>query len=58
MRNHARHDDIKTTMLYNRPTQRQMKYDINRGFDTNNNNKNNNGINEKPIIINFNFWNL
>jgi hypothetical protein len=31
---HARHNAIRTTMLYNRPTQQQMKYDIERAFVT------------------------
>ena len=29
---HARHRDFRTTMIYNRPTQQQMKADIERVF--------------------------
>jgi site-specific recombinase XerD len=29
---HARHKDFRTTMIYNRPTQQQMKADIERVF--------------------------
>ena len=32
VQNHARHNDFRTTMAYNRPTQQRMKQDIERIF--------------------------
>jgi len=32
VQNHARHNNFRTTMAYNRPTQQQMKQDIERIF--------------------------